>query len=138
MTVGLKAHYFWFPIGTGDFLHSFFSTISYNLEPNGWGTKYPVLLKSLYHEQLDKAQIPALQEELNNARELLMDIPPNKVIWDIEDLSKRPPWGDDISPEITSLGNYFVSSDSKQVFDIFLKAIETALQYDLDLRIHSM
>lgn len=35
-----------YEIGHPDFFHSFFSTISYHLEPNGWGSKYPILMKN--------------------------------------------------------------------------------------------
>ena len=31
--------------GSGDFLYSFFSTVSKLLEPKGWGTRFPYLLR---------------------------------------------------------------------------------------------
>lgn len=40
MTVGIKADFLWFPIGTGDFFHSFFSTICVNLEGMSWGKRF--------------------------------------------------------------------------------------------------
>lgn len=33
-------------IGTSDFFHAFFSTVSYNLE-EAWGSRFPVLFKHL-------------------------------------------------------------------------------------------
>ncbi|MFR0955253.1 MAG: Imm70 family immunity protein [Roseburia inulinivorans] len=30
--VGFKVKFYWYQIGHGDFLHSFFSTVAYNLE----------------------------------------------------------------------------------------------------------
>ncbi|AJY75452.1 immunity 70 family protein [Paenibacillus beijingensis] len=136
--VGLSASYFWFPVGTGNFLHAFFSTISYNLEPNGWGTKYPFLMKRLYSGNLENKFVPALLEEVKEIRNLLEAIPPSKVIWDIEDLSKQPPWGNDISPEITSLANYFANNRGEDLFELFKRAIQTAIDYDLDLKIKSL
>lgn len=44
MAVGLKVKFYWYQIGTGDFLHSFFSTIAYNLENSKWGSKYPFIM----------------------------------------------------------------------------------------------
>ncbi len=32
MAVGFKVKYYWYQIGSGDFLHSFFSTVAYRLE----------------------------------------------------------------------------------------------------------
>ncbi|MEC0537344.1 Imm70 family immunity protein [Bacillus inaquosorum] len=49
---------------------------------------------------------------------------PSQVIWDIEDVSKRPPWGDNISEEITNSSNYFVTSDGED----FIKILKSALE----------
>lgn len=40
----------------------------------------------------------------------------SKVIWDIDDMTKMPPWGKNISKDITDLSNYFVTSDGKDFF----------------------
>ncbi|EHV5202079.1 hypothetical protein K0T49_001657, partial [Listeria monocytogenes] len=53
MSVGIKVDFLWFPIGSGDFLHSFFSTICVNLEDKKWGSKYPTLMKKLYSGRLN-------------------------------------------------------------------------------------
>lgn len=45
--VGLKTGPMFYKIGARSFLHSFFSTISNNLEDNKWGTKYPFIMKEL-------------------------------------------------------------------------------------------
>jgi len=45
MSVGFLVDCFFYEVGRGDFLHSFFSTISYQLEKEGWGTKYPYFYK---------------------------------------------------------------------------------------------
>ncbi|SCY48411.1 Immunity protein 70 [Pseudobutyrivibrio sp. AR14] len=34
-------------------------------------------------------------------------MPISNVIWDIDDLNKPVPWGDNISSDITDLSNYF-------------------------------
>jgi hypothetical protein len=40
-------------------------------------------------------------KEIDEIEENLKNYSPSQVIWDIEDLSKTPPWGDNISGEIT-------------------------------------
>ena len=47
MAVGLKLGSITDEIGTSDFFHSFFLTIAGNLEPKGWGTKFPVIMKAI-------------------------------------------------------------------------------------------
>ena len=62
---------------------------------------------------------------------------PEKVVWDIEDLSKQPPWGNDISKDITDLSNYFVTSDGEDFLNIFKHALEKAKEIDSDIIIES-
>ena len=40
--VGFKVKFYWYQIGSGDFLHAFFSTVAYNLENMKWGSRGPV------------------------------------------------------------------------------------------------
>jgi len=61
--------------------------------------------------------------ELKTIREELKKFPPDQIVWDIEDLTARPPWGDRISKEITDLSNYFVTSDGKDLIDVFSRAL---------------
>ena len=39
--VGFKVKFYWYQIGSGDFLHAFFSTVAYNLENMKWGSRFP-------------------------------------------------------------------------------------------------
>jgi len=52
-----------------------------------------------------------------------------------EDLSKRPPWGDNISSDITSLANYFITNDGKDLIDVLLMAIGDPLNSKIDVEI---
>ncbi len=138
MAAGFKVGPLWYRVGHGEFLHSFFSTIAYNLEGGAWGSKYPILMNKLYS---DFIPIELLEEALNEAKEIQFELgkfPPNKVVWDLEDLSKQPPWGDNISTDITSLKNYFVTSDGKDLIEMLLKAINVAIQVKKTVEIKSI
>jgi hypothetical protein len=52
VAVGLGVRSNLWPVGTADFLHAFFSTIGARLEPDGWGTRFPVLMRELYSGEL--------------------------------------------------------------------------------------
>lgn len=95
---------FW-EIGSSSFLNSFFSTVSVHLEPNGFGTRFP-RLKELY----DDGHLPAgladqASGELNEARRELSRLTPDRVTWDSDDRQAKPPWGSNISPDITDLSS---------------------------------
>lgn len=139
MAVGLLlGGHSWYQIGSGDFLHCFFSTVSYRLEPNGWGSKYPILMNKLYHEALEQEDIAGLLEEVRSIHKELEQFSPEDIVWDIEDLSKQPPWGTNIDPSVTSLANYFVTSNGADLFLLFYKALGTAIQDEYDVKIFSL
>ncbi|HDR4373428.1 TPA: immunity 70 family protein [Bacillus cereus] len=138
MATGFMVDFYWYELGTSDFVHSFFSTISYHLEKEGWGEKYPCLMKELYSGKLKSENLSKAIKETNEIREKLQMFLPSEVVWDIEDLSKQPPWGDNISSEITDLSNYFVTSDGKDMFEILLYALNEALEEGVDLEIKNV
>jgi hypothetical protein len=124
MTIGLKLGNITDEIGTGDFVHCFFSTISGNLEPDGWGTKFPALLCVLYQGELaQKDSITAL-DELETIETGLARLPPEKVIWDIDDRRKIPPWENNISADITNLSNYFITSTGRDLIQLVRECLE--------------
>jgi immunity protein 70 of polymorphic toxin system len=128
MEVGFQVGRVFDVIGTPDFLHAFFSTISFHLEPEGWGTRYPELMRQLYRGTLDVQHAAKVLQDVLEIREQLRSFPPSAVIWDIEDLDARPPWGDEISDDITDLSNYFVTSTGRDVFKVLIDCLEGLIE----------
>lgn len=50
----------------------------------------------------------------------------SEVVWDIDDLKVKPPWGDNISTEIKNLSEYFVTSEGEDLIDMMEKALMRA------------
>jgi hypothetical protein len=133
MGVELRTGSVVWPVGTSDFFHAFFSTIAARLEPDGWGSRFPAVMKELYGGTIHGEEAARALAELDQIREELRALPPSDVVWDYEDRTKQPPWGDDISSDITDLGNYFVTEDGKDLFDVLGEAVGYAArsQYPL-------
>lgn len=138
MAVGFKVKYYWFQIGNGDFLHAFFSTVAYNLENRKWGSRFPIIMNELYQGKVKHEDTEKAIKELNIIKLELQTISPDKVVWDIEDLSKQPPWGSNISKDITDLSNYFVTSDGNDFITVFFHALEKAKDVNSEMEIKSM
>ncbi len=77
-------------------------------------------MKELYNGKLSWENVPQAIEEVKTIRNELSKYNPEQVVWDIDDLSKQPPWGQNISDHITSLSNYFITSDGRDVFEVLL------------------
>ena len=138
MAVGLSVSFFWYQVGSGDFLHSFFSTIACNLEDNNWGSKYPVIMNQLYQREIYREELDIALVELEDIYQSLKKFSAEKVVWDIEDLTKRPPWGNNISKDITDLSNYFVTSEGEDLITIFRHALEKAKEMNTQIKIETI
>ena len=135
---GFTVGFYWFQIGTGDFLHSFFSTVALRLENGLWGSKYPVIMNELYQRELPANKTDLAIDELIQIKEGLRGLSSEQVVWDIEDLSKQPPWGNKISPDITDLSSYFVTSDGEDFIGVLERALKTAAEEGDALKIESL
>ena len=138
MAVGFKIKFYWYQIGSGDFLHSFFSTVAYRLEKGIWGSVYPVIMNELYQGELSSDKVSLAIGELKSIKNELKKLSSDQVIWDIDDLSKQPPWGNDISADITDLSNYYVTSDGEDFLTIFEHALQKALELNSPIVIGSL
>lgn len=138
MTVGILVDCFFYELGHSDFVHSFFSTISYHLEKEGWGTKYPLIMNDLYYDKLNWEEVSVAKDNLIEIEQKLSKYSPNEVIWDIGDLSQKPPWGDNISSKVTNLANYFATTDGKTFFEVLRTAMDIAEEDKCDLIIYKL
>jgi hypothetical protein len=123
MAIGLRVRSNVWVTGSQEFVHAFFSTIARRLESGRWGSRFPLLQDSLYQGELDPEEVAAARAELAAVRHDLKEFAPSEIVWDIEDSEARPPWGDDISPDITDLSNYFVTEDGKDLFEVLDEAL---------------
>ena len=125
MAVGIKVGSIKDEIGAPSFLHAFFSTISAHCDSGHWGSRFPLLFR-LYEGSLPSGDAAGALAELREAKVLLSRLPPSAVVWDIENRSAQPPWGTNIAADITSMGNYFVSSTGRDLFALLEEALTAA------------
>jgi len=111
-------------VGAQDFLHAFFSTISHHLEPNGWGSKYPEIMKHLYQGKLAAEHARKARDDLHDIRRKLARLTPDEFVWDIEDPTASPPWaGREICSEITNLSDLFITGRGENLFDVLAECL---------------
>jgi hypothetical protein len=123
MSLSLLAGSKSYEIGTASFLKSFFSTVYVRLESGKWGSRFPTLMNKLYMGQVAAFDCDDALAELQTVKTELAKLPPGDVVWDFEDLTKRPPWGPNISPSIDSLATYFWTSDGQELLTVVAEAL---------------
>ncbi len=126
MAVGIKVGSITDEIGTSEFFHAFFSTVSGNLEKEGWASRFPAVLGDLYQGKLDAASANSALSELIIIQKELSSFKPDMVVWDIENPNMQPPWGSNISADITSLADYFITSTGRDLISTLIEALEDA------------
>lgn len=138
MSVGFQVDFYYYSVGTGDFLNSFFSTIFVKLESSNWGSRFPMIMNQLYQGCLSNQNISQVQNELELIKEELQLLPPSEIVWDFEDLSQTPLWGDNISPDIQHMADYFVTSSGKNLLSVLQEAFKEAIELNEDVFIISI
>ncbi len=138
MSVGLSVKYYWYQVGTSDFLYSFFSTVAYNLENQKWGSRFPYIMNEFYEGYIKKNHIKFALSELDTITKELRRFSCDKIIWSFEDLSLSPPWGNRISSDITDLSNYFVTSEGEDFLTILKHAFEKGIETNSDVLIKNL
>ena len=138
MATAFTVKYYMYTIGTADFLNAFFSTVCGRLENGKWGSRFPHLMNELYQGVLPVKHLAAGTEELSQIKQELAQFAPDQVILDIDDRSLTPPWGDNISEDITDLSNYFVTSEGEDFLSVFAAALDKAQQRNAPLKIQTL
>lgn len=124
-----------FAVGDASFLKALFSTIFIRAENRDWGSAYPVLMRDLYSGRVSSSTAREAAKELEALRTRLAEHAPSEVVWDFERPESKPPWGDNLSPHISSLANYFVTSDGKDLLNVLSTALSEAMRSGHDLTI---
>lgn len=137
MAVFLKVDNVIYCIGELNFTLSFFDTIHCLLEKGEQGSVYPHVMGDFFDGRIAWQDVPRLKEELDDIHLKLSAFPPSAVVWDKDDPGKKPPWGDDISDDITDMSNYYVTADGRDLFEVLNLAINRSIKEKKDLRIVS-
>ena len=122
-------------IGTASFFTAFFSTVLVRLENGSWGSRFPVIMNQLYSGHVPPDLAGAAKRELQSIRAELRQFSPVDVVWNYENLSARPPWGDNIAARIRDLSNYFVTSGGKDLIDLLLETFSYSETHHLPVEV---
>ena len=116
-------------VGASSFLRCFYSTICSYVE----SSDVSHAIKLLKYNQLASDECLKAAKEFNIIRDILSQKAPESVVWDIDEPNATPPWGNNISPVITSLGNYFITADGKDLIYEIIALLQYASEIGQDV-----
>lgn len=120
-------------LGSASFIHCFYSTIDIRVSKSK--DEIPNALALLENRKLEAQLCFNAAREFNIIRDELSNYPPEKVIWDKFDLEKTPPWGNNISKTITSLGNYYLTAEGKDLIFELICFLQYAAENKKDVEL---
>ena len=135
MSVNLRVGPIAYSVGRADFLGSFFDTVTVRLEGGGRGSRFPTIAALYRDGELSPDAAELARAELVNVERELRQYPPADVVWDINKPDVGPPWGSDIADTITSLGDYFVTADGRQLLAVMDAAFDASVRTGKPVRI---
>ena len=92
-------------------------------------------MSCFYQGYVHANQVEHLLGEVRVVRDELKKYPPTAVVWDLDDRSALPPWGGNISADIKSMADYFVTSTGRDLFDLMFEAPDEACEKNIDVTI---
>lgn len=137
MSVGFRYSGIWTEVGESDFLHAFFSTICFRLESNKWGSKYPYLQKKLYYETLDSKEAVHALEELKEIQIRFADLKPEDIVWDVENLTKKPPKTFFSNKNAYNLSECFITVGNKNLISRLTEILEFCIRRGISVKIQT-
>ncbi len=104
-------------IGNSEIINCFYSTIVFNLNYNLEDISLAIAF--LENGKCEAQDCIETAREFNLIRDRLSLIPIEKLVYDMNNPSKKAPWNGNISPIVTSCGNFFTTADGKDmIFEI--------------------
>lgn len=119
-------------LGPPELLGAFFNTLSFHLEKDGWGTRFPALMRELYGGLLPASRVPVAAEELMLARREITQH--QGVIWDYREPQLLPP-NHGLASSTTPLDQIFQppGCGGRSLFDLLSMAFSVWPDYDISL-----
>ncbi|MDQ1075036.1 MULTISPECIES: Imm70 family immunity protein [Microbacterium] len=135
MSVSLRVGPIAYPVGRADFLGSFFDTVTVRLEGGARGSRFPTLAALYRDGEMSPDATELARVELADVERELRQYAPADVVWDIDKPDVSPPWGSGIADTITSLGDYFVTADGRQLIAVMDTALDASARTGKPMRI---
>ena len=125
LTVGGEAR----PLASQAIVEAFFATVSYRLEPDGWSSRFPVVLNRLYSSRFEPQDCDAALRELDVIERELKTLPPERAIASLRNLARLDDARLTINRGAANLFEYFVTADGQTpILRELRQAVSTARQ----------
>ncbi len=100
-------------IGSYEIWKCLYSTVAIRLDY--YADKIPLALAFLKTGRCIYQNANDIARQINLVRDALAAIPPEKAVYDADDITRNAPWFGNLSPVITSCNTMFTTADGKDL-----------------------
>lgn len=100
-------------VGGGDIWFSVYSTIEIRLK--SFKNQIPEIIHFFKTGKCSTESALETARQFNLLRDELSKYTPDKAVYNMNNLSEKPPWENDLSPVVTSCGNLYTTADGKDL-----------------------
>jgi hypothetical protein len=111
-----------FDLGPPAIMEGLFATISYRLEPDGRGSRFPIVMNRLYAGRLGPADLSAACRELEEIETGLASLPSDRAVWSFSDLRRRDDSRLPVNHAARNVRDYFVAGDGRPLVTVLRDA----------------
>jgi Immunity protein 70 len=123
-------------VGAPAILHALCSSISANLEPAGWGSRFPMVLNRLYQGRLAASDCPAALLELRTIERELQAVPVSRLVWDHEKRRRAPSPHYRAAHGAQNIADYFVTVNGLNLLRAgLIESVESAVEFNDDVQL---
>jgi hypothetical protein len=112
-----------YDLGPPIVIDGLFATITYRLEPDGRGTRFPTVMNRLYAGRLSPSEAPAAFQELREIEDRLTTLTPDRAVWSLSDLRRRDDSQLPVNRFARHLGDYFVAGNGRPLLATLQEAV---------------
>jgi hypothetical protein len=100
-----------YDLGPSEMVDGLFATISYRLEPDGRGSRYPIVMNRLYAgAAVSPSDASAAKRELQEIDARLAALPPDRVVWSLSNLRRRDDSLLPVNHAARNVRDYFIAN----------------------------
>lgn len=133
MAVSLIIENTYHEMGSSSLLNAFFSTIYFHLVKDKPGIAYPKIFMHLYKGHLKWQDAAEVLEDFEEIRNKLKRYGPDKIIWDIQNLSISPPPPMQKIDRSIPLSNCFLTEKGLNYFDLISEVLKNSIAKQVDV-----
>jgi 2,3-bisphosphoglycerate-dependent phosphoglycerate mutase len=125
------------PLAPPEVIDALFGTVSYRLEPQGLGSRFPCVMNGLYRGLLRPPELPAALAELGVIAQELRKLPASQAIESLNRLVPFRPQGNYVNPGAAFAFDLFAGSGGQPLITAIQEAVGESTRAGVKIALHT-